>query len=478
MPGPIVGKVATRAIGAWPEAGQHDPEAGPHDPDASQHDPNASQHGAEAADQMAPGTPFFFVQGALDGLARPLAQTEFVIVDLETTGGSPASAAITELAAIRTLGGDRAGQPDAAEEFATLVNPGRVIPPYVAKLTGITDALVAAAPRIEDVLPRFIEFAAGAVLVAHNAPFDISFLTAACTAHNLPWPRLPTLDTAALARQLLTTDEVPDCRLDTLAEFFGAGTRPRHRALDDARATTSVLYALLGRLTSRGIHSLEALRGFAQPSVPKRRRMRQLTAGVPRKPGVCLFTADDGKVLHVMRSSDMQARACGYFTAAETRRRIREMVDKTTRILPLSCATSLEAEVAEIRLIALHRPPYGGRGGEVESDQTADHARSASALAAVPLLVVARPRFSGGWDAAWIRHGRLDGTAVHPRGVGAPVCVAEPRMLPPPEEVSAEVPPPGTAAARHAEAACLLGWLDSPGVRLIDVDGTWCCEVG
>lgn len=452
------------------------------------------------------------MQGTLDGLAHPIAQTDFVVVDLETTGGSAFSAGITELAAVRTRGG-RAGQPGAAgQEFATLVNPGRAIPPHVAMLTGITDALVAAAPDAGAVLPRFMEFAAGAVLVAHNAPFDLRFLTAACAAHNLPWPRRPTLDTAALARQLLTTDEVHDCKLGTLAEFFGAGTRPRHRALDDARATAAVLHGLIERLAERSVHTFDALRGFAQPSLPRqRRRMRQLTAGLPSKPGVCLFTAADGRVLHVMRSSDMHARACGYFTAAQAQHHVGEMVGETARILPLTCVTALDAQISEIRLVALHRPGYGnGRPGPAPAAREAaaattggrhgtgaedGHAagRSAAifALAAVPLLVAARPRFSGGWDVTRIRYGRLDGTAVLARGAGSSVHGVEPApagacrvpaapAVPPtstPAEEAAGAAPPGTTAARHAETACLLGWLESPGVRLIKVEGAWCCPV-
>jgi len=409
------------------------------------------------------------VQGALDGLASPIAQTDFVVVDLETTGGSPAHAAITELAAVRTRGSRESRRNMADQEFATLVNPGRAIPAHVAMLTGINDALVATAPRIEDALPRFIEFAASAVLVAHNAPFDIGFLDAACAAHNLSLPRLQTLDTAALARKLLTTDEVRDCRLATLAEFFGACT-PSHRALDDARATAAVLRGLIGRLAELGVHTLEALRGVAQPLVgdtARQRRMHRLTAGVPRKPGVCLFTAADGRVLHVVRSSDMHARACGYFAVAETRREIREMVDKTTRIQPLSCITALEAEVAEIRLIAVHKPPYAAVYDEHATDQQANRA---AALTAVPLLVAARPRFSGGWDVARIRYGRLEATVVLPRGSGPSQRAVEPGTVGVP-------PPPDAPVARLAETTCLLDWLESPGVRLLRVEGTWCCPV-
>ena len=117
------------------------------------------------------------VQGTFDELGTPLREVTFVVVDLETTGGSPLSCAITEIGAVKVRGGEVLG------EFQTLVNPGEPIPPFIAVLTGITDTMVAAAPRIESVLPSFVEFARDTVLVAHNAPFDIGFLKAACAAH-------------------------------------------------------------------------------------------------------------------------------------------------------------------------------------------------------------------------------------------------------------------------------------------------------
>jgi len=311
------------------------------------------------------------------------------------------------------------------------------------------------------------------VLVAHNAPFDIGFLEAACAQHNLAWPALPTLDTAALARRMLTTDEVNDCRLGTLADFFGGAARPSHRALADARATTAVLHGLLDRLARNGVHTLDALAGIGLPAVPERRRMRQLTAAIPRTPGVCVFTSADGQVLHVMRSSDVHARACGYFTAAETRGEIREMISRTARIIPLRCTTTLEAEVAEIRLIATHRPR---RGEERRSpaDPVPEDAGQLPPLAAVRHVVAARPRFAGGWDVAWIGHGMLEATAVLPRGSCPPgerapgAAVAEPCAV---RSASQAM------AARYAEIACLISWLESPGVRLIQVAGTWCSPV-
>jgi DNA polymerase III subunit epsilon len=182
-------------------------------------------------------------QGELD---RPLASADFVIVDVETTGWQPEESAITEIGAVRTGN----GQPELA--FSALVNPDSPIPADITALTGITDAMVSDAPPIGAVLPGFLAFARGCVVAAHNAPFDIGFLTTACARCCLPWPAFPVLDTAALARSLLGETEVPDYRLGTLAGFFGVRTRPCHRALPDARATAEVLQGLLARLASAG----------------------------------------------------------------------------------------------------------------------------------------------------------------------------------------------------------------------------------
>ena len=190
---------------------------------------------------------------------------EFAVVDLETTGWSPGAAAITEIGAVRVRGdgqmggGSRRGEFVRQGEFASLVNPGVPVPPGIADLTGITDWMLAAAPRLGAVLPGLLDFARGCVLVAHNAPFDLGFLLAACGDCGLAWPGFTVLDTVMLARQVMDPDEVPDCKLGTLAGFFGARTAPNHRALADARATADVLGWLIRRLAHRGIRTLNQL---------------------------------------------------------------------------------------------------------------------------------------------------------------------------------------------------------------------------
>ena len=196
----------------------------------------------------------------LGGVAEvDLGLLEFAVVDLETTGWSPEQAAITEIGAVRVRAGARRGEFVRQGEFASLVNPGMPVPPGIADLTGITDWMLAAAPRLGAVLPGLLDFAQGCVLVAHNAPFDLGFLVAGCGDLGLAWPGFTVLDTVMLARRVMDPDEVPDCKLSTLAEFFGARTAPNHRALADARATADVLSWLIRRLAHRGIRTLRQL---------------------------------------------------------------------------------------------------------------------------------------------------------------------------------------------------------------------------
>jgi DNA polymerase III epsilon subunit family exonuclease len=199
------------------------------------------------------------LDGEVGQAEAELSRVEFVVVDLETTGWSPEAAAITEIGAVRVRGGRRAGEFVRQGEFASLVNPGVPVPPHIADLTRITDWMLAAAPRLDRVLPGLLDFAGGCVLVAHNASFDLGFLVAGCHDCGMTWPGFTVLDTVMLARHVMDPDEVPDCKLGTLAGFFGARTAPNHRALSDARATADVLGWLIRRLAHRGIRTLGQL---------------------------------------------------------------------------------------------------------------------------------------------------------------------------------------------------------------------------
>jgi len=295
------------------------------------------------------------LQPSFDELDEPLRDTTFTVVDLETTGGAASSDSITEIGAVKIRTGEVIG------EFQTLVDPGRSIDPYVSVLTGITDAMVQTAPHIEAVLPSFLEFARGSVLVAHNAPFDVGFLRVACATMGTPWPRFAVVDTAVLARRVLTRDEVPNCKLATLAVFFHAATQPVHRALADARATVDVLHGLLDRVGSLGVHSLPELKAFTAQVSDAQRRKRHLADHLPSRPGVYVFRDAQGQPLYVGTSRDLRARVRQYFVASETRTRMGEMIGLAERVDPIECAHPLEAQVRELRLIAAYKPRYNRR---------------------------------------------------------------------------------------------------------------------
>ena len=197
---------------------------------------------------------------------RTLVETTFAVLDLETSGGSPRlGAGITEIGVVKVKGGQVLGT------FQSFVDPGHSLPVFITQLTGISDEMLISAPFIDEILPILFEFLGSAdetVVVAHNSPFDLSFLKAASKTHEIDWPNYLTVDTARLARAVLDRDEVLNCKLSTLAKFFGASTTPNHRALDDALATVDVLHGLIERLAGFDVHNFEQMRNF--PSRKKR----------------------------------------------------------------------------------------------------------------------------------------------------------------------------------------------------------------
>jgi len=181
-----------------------------------------------------------------------LEHARFAVVDVETTGGRALDGGrILEVAVAILEGGTiHLG-------FEALLDPGAAIPPWVARLTGITDGMVAGRPRFGDVAASLGRALDAAVFVAHNARFDWRFLAAECVAVGAPGPSGRPLCTVRLTRRL-----VPELRhrgLDHVAAFFGIANPARHRAFGDALATARVLRALLGRARERGVETLEQL---------------------------------------------------------------------------------------------------------------------------------------------------------------------------------------------------------------------------
>ncbi|GAA6525754.1 DEDD exonuclease domain-containing protein [Intrasporangium sp. DVR] len=546
------------------------------------------------------------IQATFDDLGTRLADVTFVVVDLESTGGSPEQCGITEIGAVKVRGGEVLG------EFQTLVNPAEPIPAFISVLTGITDAMVAEAPRIDSAFPAFLEFAAGSVLVAHNAGFDISFLKAAAARTRTPWPGFDVLDTLTLARHLVTRDEAPNHKLSSLARVFASRTTPDHRALHDARATVDVLHGLIERVGNLGVHTLEELASYTSRVSPVQRRKRFLADALPHSPGVYLFKDADGRVLYVGTSRDIRSRVRTYFTASEQRSRMADMVRLAQSVTPVVCQTALEAQVRELRLIDEHKPRFNRRSKNARrllwvkltserfprlsivrhvredgvhyigpfrsrlnaqaavdavheivplrqctqritgkesscalaelgrcgspctgAQSPADYAGLVADCAALfagdarvggdklrarleelaaqerfedaarirdrflhlvrgaarsqrlaPLtsareVVAARRHETGGWEIVCIRYGRLAGTVVCPRGADPMVHVETLRataevVLAPLVGAAAA----GSTAALVEETEILLRWLETPGVRIVELDGSWTCPVG
>lgn len=289
-------------------------------------------------------------QRSFEDLGVALCDVTFCVIDLETTGAAASSCAITEVGAVKVRGGECLGT------FSTLVNPGVGIPPFVSVLTGITDVLVAPAPRVGAVLPSLLEFVGDSVVVGHNVRFDLSFLGAALAAHG--YPALPNrwVDTCALARRLVR-EEVPNCTLGVLAERLRLAHRPAHRALADALATADLLHALLERAAGLGVLGLDDL--LELPTVkghPQVAKLR-LTADLPRRPGVYLFRDAGGRVLYVGKARNLRQRVRGYFTGDE-RRKVGQLLREVAAVDHVVCATDLEAAVLEVRLVHEHVPRF------------------------------------------------------------------------------------------------------------------------
>jgi len=289
-------------------------------------------------------------QLTLDDLGTPLADVTFCVIDLETTGGSPTECGITEVGAVKLRGGECLGT------FQTLVNPGCAIPPEITVLTGITQAMVVPAPRIEEVLPALLEFVGDAVIVGHNVRFDVGFLQAALERDDRPRLRNRTVDTVALARRLVR-DEVPNCRLGTLARHLRLDHDPSHRALDDALATGDLLHVLLERAGGLGVTGLDDLLALPTMAGHAQAAKLRLTDDLPRSPGVYVFRGAQGEVLYVGKATNLRSRVRSYFSGDE-RRKIGAMLRETRRIDHVVHPHPLSAAVHEVRLIHRFSPRY------------------------------------------------------------------------------------------------------------------------
>ncbi len=234
------------------------------------------------------------------------------------------------------------------------------IGPAITALTGLRDAQLRGQPSAATAVRRFLSFAGDAVLVAHNARFDLSFLDS--ETERLTGARLagPVVDTVGLARRLLE-GRTRRAGLASLAHFFGTAAQPCHRALPDAQATAEILLQLLGLAQERGARTVADLVDLAAPRVRKVYEKRVLAFGAPTSPGVYLFRDRHDQVLYVGRARDLRARLRSYFRSDRQRPSVEAALSALARIEWRVLGSELEAALEELRLIRELRPPANAR---------------------------------------------------------------------------------------------------------------------
>ncbi|HEX4210069.1 MAG TPA: exonuclease domain-containing protein, partial [Candidatus Binataceae bacterium] len=288
-------------------------------------------------------------------LRIPLGEARFVVVDLETTGGRPAPGSIIEIGAYRVEGGRLTAS------FQSIVRPRMPIPRFVEGLTSITNEMVLEAPPIEEVLPAFREFLGDAVMVAHNAQFDHSFL-------DFEFRRLfgigitnPLLCTIRLSRRLLPS--LKRRRLDALAEHFGLSIEGRHRGLGDARMAAELLTIFLEMAARMGTTRLDRLLDWQHRGTSGRRLERHVPAEVvnalPRTPGVYLMRNERGDLLYVGKAARLKDRVASYFNGGiGLNAKTAELISHVYAIEAIRADSALEAALLEARMIRELKPPY------------------------------------------------------------------------------------------------------------------------
>ncbi len=294
----------------------------------------------------------------------------FIVTDVETTGRSAALNRITEVAAVWVADGE------ILEERSTLVNPGQYIPQQIQEMTGITNAMVLAAPKGETAFPEVRRwFTPDVLFTAHNAVFDYNFLQQSFHRHNLSGLPTETLCTLRLARRLLPAKR--GFSLGKLAAYLGIRIRDRHRALGDAFATARVLLTLLEIAEEDyGCESVEdLLRLQFRPTTAFRGGSRsggkkEAESGggakppdLPTTPGIYRMISARGEVLYVGKAKNLRDRVGSYFRpGADHTSKIREMVGRIRKVEVEETGSELAAILRESRLIKELQPKYNTAG--------------------------------------------------------------------------------------------------------------------
>jgi DNA polymerase III epsilon subunit family exonuclease len=271
----------------------------------------------------------------------------YLMLDLETTGGSGINDRITEIAAVRIENGVE------TERWGSLVNPQTPISHFIENLTGINDDMVASAPRFEEVADKVLELLNGAVLVAHNAGFDHGFLRGefARIGHDL---RTPSLCTVRLSRKLYP--QFKSHGLDAIMQRHRLTTAARHRAMGDVDMVLAWLAIAQKELGNA--HIEQVARELLQPPLGLPLQLETLIDDVPDSPGCYFFYGNEAAPLFIGSASHLRNRVTAHLQSASKSARERGIVTNTRRIEWRQTAGELGALLLAKRLIAQLQPVY------------------------------------------------------------------------------------------------------------------------
>lgn len=283
----------------------------------------------------------------------------FVVIDVETTGQSAQYGRITEIGMVKVIDGE------VVDEYSTLINPEQFIPKFITDMTGISNEMVAIAPKFSEVKSRIQSFLGDGVFVAHNVSFDYNFVNTSFVREGLKPIFNETLCTVRIARRLLPTTKSKS--LESLINYYGIKVKDRHRALDDAKATAQILITFLETLENKyEIETLSDVIAFQYKNVFKLKKppknflaLKDTLEDIPEKPGVYFMYNKYNTLIYIGKSKNLKERVDSYFyhNTGHTPK-VFEMVRYVQSIKYETTGSELSALLLESELIKKNKPMY------------------------------------------------------------------------------------------------------------------------
>ncbi|KAF0151484.1 MAG: DNA polymerase III epsilon subunit [Ignavibacteria bacterium] len=286
----------------------------------------------------------------------PFEEAVFCVFDFETTGTSARTEKVIEIGMTRIKKGK------IVDTFSTFINPGRPVPFYITKITGITNSDVQDAPYFDEVYSQIKNFIGNSVLVAHNLGFDLSFLRSECLSADLQMVSNDAICTLKLARKIFPA--LPSKSLGNIVKHFKIRHRDVHRGLGDAAATSKVLIKMFNTLRDEhNIDTIEDLISFqSSASLPptfniKKKKLADDLLKIPPQPGVYFFKNAKGEIIYIGKAKSLKERVRNHFMSNAIRKS-KKIVHAASSLEYKTTNSELTALLAEAELIKLHKPKF------------------------------------------------------------------------------------------------------------------------